>query len=101
MGFFEDINLNGEGFDFGEPSPRGEFTVDSLTACDTGIDGYLSSGRETRRVAGMKDLSGFMRVGSNLLVNKSTRDLWTLKKDANGNFIIERIESGEDENPLK
>ena len=52
------------------------------------------------RVASLGDLTSFFtKVAENTLIHKSTRDLWSLKRDSNG-FVIERLfdDSGE---PLK
>lgn len=53
----------------------------------------------TRRVASLGDLTAFLKVAENTLIHKSTRDLWALKRDADG-FLIERLfdDNGE---PLK
>jgi hypothetical protein len=54
----------------------------------------------TMRVASLGDLTSFfMKVGTDTLIHKSTRDLWALKQDAGG-FLVERLfdDSGE---PLK
>jgi len=51
-------------------------------------------------VASVGDLKGFRRISSETLVNKSSNDLWTLKKEADDKFYIERLfdDNGE---PLK
>jgi hypothetical protein len=62
----------------------------------TGIDALLkheprlvkASGR--MRVASCKDLTAFTRVSEDTLVHKSDRELWTLRKEADG-FVIERL----------
>lgn len=53
-----------------------------------------------RRVASLKDLSGFDRVSAETLVHKSDRDLWSIRKESDGKFFIERLfdDNGE---PLK
>lgn len=55
-----------------------------------------SKGR--RKVASLEDLNGFVRTAENQLINKSTQDLWSLKKDG-GDFYIERL--FDDQAPLK
>jgi hypothetical protein len=52
-----------------------------------------------RRVASLGDLTAFLKNADGTLIHKSTRDLWTMKRDANG-YLIERLfdDSGE---PLK
>lgn len=44
--------------------------------------------------------NGFIRLANqSTLIHKSTRDLWALKKDQNGNYIIEQLFE-EEEEPL-
>lgn len=43
-----------------------------------------------KKVASLEQLSGFVRTASDTLVHKSNQDLWSLQKDANGEFFIER-----------
>lgn len=55
------------------------------------------------RSAGLGDLSGFLRVSVDLdneLVHRATRDLWSMKRTDEGDFIVARLfdDSGE---PLK
>jgi len=38
----------------------------------------------------MGDLTAFLKVGSETLVHKATRDLWSLRKDGK-EFVIERL----------
>jgi hypothetical protein len=51
-------------------------------------------------VAKMGDLHNFHRISAETLVHKSDKDLWALKKEADGKFYIERLfdDNGE---PLK
>lgn len=70
---------------------------------------HLSRARQSRKhqgkyrrvVSNLGDLSGFMRSpgGSNELIHKSTKDLWSVSRDG-GEYVIERLfeETGE---PLK
>lgn len=53
-----------------------------------------------RKVASLSDLDNFLRVSSDTLVHKIQQDLWALKKEADGNYYIERLfeDSGE---PIK
>jgi len=37
----------------------------------------------------------FERKDANILINKSTKDLWKLSQDENGDLIIERLFKGE------
>ena len=51
------------------------------------------------RVSSLGDLSDFLRVSSDTLVHKSTKDIWSFKKEGE-EYIIERM-LGEDDSPLK
>ena len=42
------------------------------------------------RVASLGDLSEFLKVGSETLVHKATRDLWSVHQDTKG-YVIERL----------
>lgn len=42
------------------------------------------------KVASLAQLNGFTRIASNTLVNKSTQDLWNIKREG-GEFVIERL----------
>ena len=48
----------------------------------------------------VSDLNGFTRISAETLVHKSNAELWTLRKEADGKFYIERLfdDNGE---PLK
>jgi hypothetical protein len=52
------------------------------------------------RVATLGDLTGFLRVSSNLLIHKSTNDLWSVSKTADGAFEVNRL-FDDDGSPLK
>lgn len=52
------------------------------------------------RVASLGDLTGFLRVSNDLLVHKSTRDLWSVSKTADGAFEVSRL-FDDDGSPLK
>lgn len=65
----------------------------------------LSSVKEEKRVASFRvasigDLTNFLKVAEGKLVHKSTKDLWSFNKDADGNITVERLfdDNGE---PLK
>lgn len=51
------------------------------------------------RIGSLKQLEGFTRVSAETLINKSTNDLWAIKKDGN-DFYIERLFQ-DDGQPLK
>lgn len=52
------------------------------------------------RVSSVGDLTQFLKVAEGTLIHKSTKDLWSFKKDADGSIVVERMfdSSG---NPLK
>lgn len=52
-------------------------------------------------VTTMDDLSDFMRVANSTLVHKSTQDLWSFSKDADGNITVERLYDSESGEPIK
>lgn len=43
------------------------------------------------RVASVQQLKPFTRLSAETLVHKSQRDLWALRKEADGNLYIERL----------
>ena len=62
----------------------------------------LKSLKSARRiqVSSIGDLSQFLKRADGKLIHKSTNDLWSYSKDADGNFLVERLfdDNGE---PLK
>ena len=60
----------------------------------------LTGGAPSIKVASLGDLSGFLRVSSNLLIHKSTSDLWNVTKTADGAFEVSRL-FDDDGSPLK
>ena len=52
------------------------------------------------RVSSLGDLTQFLKKAEGKLVNTSTNDLWSYSKDAEGNFVVERLFDDEGE-PLK
>lgn len=52
------------------------------------------------RVASLGDLTQFLKRADGKLVHKSTNDLWSYSKDADGNFLVERLFDDEG-SPLK
>ncbi len=45
----------------------------------------------TIRLASLGDLSQFLKTADGKLVHKSTKDLWSFKKDADGGLLLERL----------
>lgn len=92
-------------------SSAGDFDLKEIGSASTsGLDSFfaqnpdvvkplkMASGR--KKVAGLGDLSNFIRLSNETLINKSDRDLWSIKKDADGGLLIERM-FDDDGNPLK
>lgn len=52
------------------------------------------------RVSSLGDLTQFLKRADGKLIHKSTNDLWSYSKDADGNFLVERLFDDEGE-PLK
>ena len=51
------------------------------------------------RVSSLGDLSDFLRIGTDTLIHKATKDIWSFTKDEEGYTITRLI--GEDGKPLK
>ena len=84
-------------FNLGDIEVSGEVGMDALFEREKHILKPFKSGRQ--KVASLGDLSGFIRLSSEMLIHKSDRDLWALKKEGDG-YFIERLfdDSGE---PIK
>jgi hypothetical protein len=72
-----------------------DFTFDDCVSKNASFDDYLAESLEgpsvdTIRVATLSQLSDFMRTASGDLVHMSRRDLWSLEKDDQGQFVISR-----------
>ena len=67
-------------------------------AVEEGVDCFLSDHKV--KVASLDDLFAFNRVDDEHLIHKSTRDLWTIEADGEGDVHIARLfnDSGE---PIK
>ena len=89
-----------------------DFDIGSLMIQASGMDSYLSGEEDdyepivdytdaltTRRIASVDDLKGFKRIASNTLVRKAERDLWALKQNDDGEWLIERL-FDDDGNPI-
>lgn len=85
-------------FDFSDFQVSGAEGLDAVLARDPQLVAPVKTAR--RKVASLGDLSSFVRLSSEQLIHKSNRDLWALKKEADGSFFIERLfdDNGE---PLK
>lgn len=71
----------------------------------SGMDSFLSgpqmvTGGEKVKVASLGDLSGFLRIADDLLVNKAQRDLWRISEDK-GQVVIERLFDAGSNEPIR
>lgn len=71
------------------------FKLDSIEIGNaSGMDAFLESPKTTKtasiRVASISTLDDFLRVSSQTLVHKSTKDLWTLREEG-GEIYIDRL----------
>lgn len=57
----------------------------------TASEEALLRGTRRFRVASLGDLRSFLKVADGTLVHKSTKDLWSFKKDADGGLTVERM----------
>lgn len=85
-------------YDLSAIAMSGECGLDALFKREAHLITPYKTGR--RKVASIKDLEGFLRTSAETLVHKSERELWALKKEADGQYFIERLfdDTGE---PLK
>lgn len=58
---------------------------------DDSVDFYLKNASSEKRVIKLADLNGYTKVGENLLIHKSEKDLWAMETDEDGNIIISRL----------
>ena len=61
----------------------------------TGLDCFLTRNAHMvtpfrQRVASIQDLSSFIRLSTDELIHKSTRDLWTIRRQGDGGLFVER-----------
>jgi hypothetical protein len=84
-------------FDLGDIQGSGAVGLDALFQREASL---VSVPKGRRKVASLGDLRPFVRLSSDTLIHKSDRDLWTLQKEADGNYFIQRLfdDNGE---PLK
>lgn len=88
-----------------------DFDIGSVMIGASGMDSYLSEEDDyepiveytdaltQRKISSMEDLKGFKRIASNTLVRKAERDLWALKQNEEGDWLIERM-FDDDGNPI-
>lgn len=76
-------------YDLGQIQSSGATGIDALFEREPQL---VASNRPKKiRVASLGQLSSFQRVSAETLVHKSDRDLWSLKKESDGKFYIERL----------
>lgn len=61
----------------------------------TGLDCFLSRNASMvtplrKKVSSIQDLSPFTRLSADELVHKSTKDLWTIRRQGDGGLFVER-----------
>jgi len=74
-------------FDLSDIQVSGQSGIDSLLEREPGI----VTARGRKRVASLADLKGFTRISSETLIHRSEKDLWSLSKEADGQFYIQRL----------
>jgi hypothetical protein len=79
----------GSSFDLGQMEVSGATGLDAMFQREAHILSVPKTGRS--KVASIADLHNFVRLSSETLIHKSDRDLWALKKEADGNYFIERL----------
>jgi hypothetical protein len=91
-----------------------DFDLGSIQGSNAGLDAFFENEPQMvspvgtvkpktsrmMRVGSLQQLQPFQRVSAETLVNKSTQDLWALRKSKGGEFFIERL-FGDDGTPLK
>lgn len=46
---------------------------------------------DLKKVASLDDLTGFIRISNDTLINKANRDLWRVEEDDEGNLLVYRL----------
>jgi len=69
-----------------------DFDFDKFAWSDRDVEPFLRKAKRERiKIATIRDLAGFQRVSTNLLVRKSDQSFWELAKDSKGEVVIERV----------
>lgn len=77
-------------FDLGKLEVTGSTGMDALFEREPGmLRPHQRSGRT--RVASVNQLQGFTRLSAETLIHKSDKDLWSIQKEADGQYYIERL----------
>ncbi len=74
-------------FDLGQMEVSGSPGIDALFAREP----QMVTAKSRMRVASLQQLDGFVRLSADTLIHKSDRDLWSIRKDAEGGMMIERM----------
>jgi len=72
-------------------APKGPNRTAAATADPTDPLGRIPLSQTRIRVASLGDLTSFLKLADNTLVHKSTQDLWSFGKDADGSLLVERL----------
>ena len=84
-------------FDFKDFQTSGACGLDALFEREP----QLVKPRTARtKLASVQQLEPFTRISAETLIHKSQRDLWALRKEADGNIYIERL-FADNGDPLK
>lgn len=86
------------GFDLGQLEVTGAAGLDALFEREPSMLKPLQKSARVR-VASVGELKPFTRLSAETLIHKSDRDLWAIRKEADG-FYIERL-FDDNGNPLK
>ncbi len=92
---FQVFFRSGKGYEPSSPGARR-----ALAKAEAVFDSIESGERISpvaRKVASLGDLTEFMKVAEGKLIHKSTNDLWSYSKDADGNFLVSRLFDDEGE----
>lgn len=70
------------------------FVWASDEAVDAMFQTKTASTKKVSKIVKLADLQDFQKVGNNLLIHKSERDLWAMEEDDEGNMVISRLFDG-------
>ena len=74
-------------FDLGSMQMQGSAGLDALFSREP----QLVQPAKKVRLASINQLQPFVRLSADTLIHKSNRDLWAIKKEADGSMVIERM----------
>jgi hypothetical protein len=80
-----------EGYEMFGMKEKGGRKVPNCIPQKAASDEVLLRGTRRFRAASLGDLRSFLKVADGTLVHKSTKDLWSFKKDADGGLTVERM----------